>query len=95
MAFAEDLSMYFDTEHGPAVTAIYKGEPIPVIFNRPFFLEDGEVSSIASSKPEATCRTEDVQDARQGDRITIDGVTYKVVLPMPDGTGITVLSLQV
>ncbi|MCE1274341.1 MAG: hypothetical protein LWW75_07450 [Chlorobiales bacterium] len=67
MAFAEDLSMFFDTELGAAVPAIYKGKTIPVIFNRPFILEEGEVASIASSKPEATCRTEDVQDARQGD----------------------------
>lgn len=95
MAFDEDLSVFFDTELGAAVPAIYKGKTIPVIFNRPFLLEDGEVASIASSKPEATCRAADVSDARQGDRITIEGVTYKVVLPMPDATGITVLSLQV
>lgn len=101
--FTEDLTPMFDPVYGFAVTATWNGTEIPVLFDREYFVDQPKFmgiedrmlyTDIVSSKPAATCRTSDVSAVKQGDTITIDGTTYTVVVPMPDGTGITVLSLQ-
>lgn len=92
--FTEDLTPMFDTANGFAVSATFKSKSIPVIFDRQYFVEQSEFADIASSKPAATCKSSDVSGAKQGDTIVIGGVTYTVSVVMPDGTGVTVLSLQ-
>ncbi len=93
MAFTEDLTAMFDVTYGFAVNATYKTRTIPVIFDEQYYAEQGIDVDIASSRPAATCKTSDVSTAAEGDSIVIDGTTYTVTTVMPDGTGITVLSL--
>ncbi|PTR17498.1 hypothetical protein C8R31_101662 [Nitrosospira sp. Nsp2] len=89
MAFAEDLSVFFDTdEFADAVT--YNGAPLAGIFDNAYF----EGQGIQGSQPVFTCPTADVASARHGDLLVRAGVTYKVVGVEPDGTGITLLRLE-
>lgn len=90
----DDLRLMFDTEFGPAVSATWKGSPIPVIFDTAYYSGEGEEVGVISSQPIAKCITADVADAAQGDTIIITGKTYRVRVPMPDGTGITDLQLE-
>ena len=90
---AGDLAFMF-SDNGLTVAATWNGATIWVYYDRPFFLAREEFADIATSKPQATCRTSDVSDAAQGDKITIDGTQYTVDVPMPDGNGVTVLGLM-
>ncbi len=69
---------------------------ITVIFDKPYLGvgENGEVV-VESTNPTCICRTIDVSDADHAATIVIDSVTYNVVGVQPDGTGFTILELQV
>lgn len=49
---------------------------------------------VASSGPAAICSMLDAPSAARGDLLTIRGVDYQVVKPMPDGAGLVVLQLR-
>jgi len=49
---------------------------------------------VASSGPSAVCSTLDAPAVARGDLLTIRGVDYQVVKPMPDGAGLTRLQLR-
>ena len=70
--------------------------PITVIFDKPYVGVDaaGEVV-VESTNPTCLCRTSDVSDADHAATIEVDSVTYNVVGVQPDGTGFTILELQV
>ncbi|WP_294346762.1 hypothetical protein [Prosthecochloris sp.] len=98
MAFNEDIGLFFDTDYGFAVLATFKGETISAIVEDDYYAVPGEEVDISSSQPVAHCRTEDVAAAVQGDALTIeDGEhagEYVITNVRPDGTGVTVLSLE-
>lgn len=98
MAFLENSHLFFDTIHGFAVTAAFKGADISVIFDNGYFAVPGEEVDVSSSQPAVFCRTEDVSTVVQGDTLSIyDGGTardYTVTEVRPDGTGMTVLALE-
>ena len=49
--------------------------------------------SLASANPTITMASADADDLRQGDPLSVRGVTYAVNTPQPDGTGLTILEL--
>jgi hypothetical protein len=89
MAFAEDLSVFFDTdEFADAVT--YNGVTINGIFDNAYF----EGQGIQGSQPVFICPTASVSNALHGDELVRNSVTYRVVGVEPDGTGVTLLRLE-
>lgn len=73
------------------------GSPVNItaIFDNSYEAVDaGGGVSFAMQQPRLTCRTSDVLNAVEGDTFSINGATYKVVIVMPDGTGITELMLE-
>lgn len=57
---------------------------------------EGEVG-VASRSPRFVCRTADLDDAggaNDGDSLVVSGVTYKVRIVKPDGTGMTEMKLE-
>jgi hypothetical protein len=69
---------------------------ITVIFDKPYIGvgENGEVV-VEQSNPTCLCRASDVSNADHAATIVIESVTYNVVGVQPDGTGFTILELQV
>jgi len=82
-----------------AVTATYQPSSGPArtvrgIFDSAYQLADpGAYTGVASAEPAFTCRSSDVSGARQGEALTVNGTTYRIRTPQPDGTGVTVLML--
>lgn len=95
MAFAEDLSMYDDT-NGFAVTATYTPQVGgAVVIKGVFDKEYVEPLGVTSSGPAFTTRTANVPNPKHGETLLVNGTTYRIVTPQPDGLGVTVLLLQV
>jgi len=93
--FSEDLTAFFNLgEH--AVEAIYRpaaGAPaVPVngIFENGYL----EALGMAGSQPEFTCPAAGVPAFSAGDVLEIGDTDYTVVGARGDGTGVTVLQLQ-
>ena len=99
MAFDEDISLFFDVDDGFAVLATFKGETISVIVDDDYYTVPGEEVDISSSRLAAHCRTGDVVTAAQGDTLTIEegdnSGSYTITNVRPNGTGVTVLALEV
>lgn len=80
------------THSGGSATAV-----IGIFDNDYLDLEvEGEVG-IASRSPRFVCRTSDLDDAggaNDGDSLVVSGVTYKVRIVKPDGTGMTEMKLE-
>ena len=94
MAFTENIAEFFDADDF-AVTATWNLTSVKGIFNNEYFDEIGPGPGVESSNPVFICATADVTGIAEGDDITINGTTYKVVgPPQPDGTGVMTLQLQ-
>jgi len=92
--FAEDHSVYFDTEMGFAVVAVYDGaQQIPVIFDNAFIEQLGMV---AGTEPLALAQASDAGADAVGKTLAIGGVTYTIRgrEPRDDGAHV-VLRLEV
>ncbi len=95
MAFTEDLSEFFDTTYGFAVTATYNGSTsVNGIFDAEYFEPDAGFAGVQSSQPVFLCRTTDVASATHGQTLVISGATYHIAGVEPDGTGLTLLKLE-
>lgn len=97
MAFVEDLDVFFADFGVPAVYTPLGGEAsdITVIVDNEFVAAQGiGLLGVDGSAPQALCKTSDVSDATREATLLIEGITYKVTEPMPDGTGITTLRLS-
>jgi protein involved in polysaccharide export with SLBB domain len=73
-----------------AVTATIAGVPVDGIFERPYV----DALEVAGYNPSLTCQTVDVEDVVEDDAVVIDAVSYRVSGIQPDGTGITILTLE-
>jgi len=79
-----------------AVTASLNGGPsFNGIYDKDYFEIIDSNSVVESSQPAFTCRTSDVPSVAHGDTLVINSVSYKVVGNKPDGTGMTVLPLEI
>ena len=97
MAFVEDFTPFL-SEHEFAVEVLYSaaGTGTPVALSAIFDLEyqmDLE-GLVGGSGPALHCAVSDAPGARRGDAVTVRGVSYEVVEPMPDGTGWQTLRLR-
>lgn len=86
--FAEDLSVFFDTDDF-AVTATLDGTSINGIFDNEFI----EQNFVQTSAPVFTYRAAD-KAASIDSVLVCESVTYKVKGIEPDGTGLTKLILE-
>lgn len=110
MAFTEDLSEFFDTTYGFAITMRIdiatgpsNGNQVDGIFDDEYVDEAGELG-IELTAPTFLCAKSDVANIKHGDRLTneeIDGQFtavgqkyFKVRGVMPDGTGLVRLALE-
>lgn len=95
MAFIEDLSEFFDTTYGFAVTATYNGvTSVNGIFDAEYFETTAGFGGIQSSQPVFLCRAADMPSAVHGQTLVVNAVTYQIVGVEPDGSGITLLKLE-
>lgn len=100
MAFAEDLTVFFDTE-GFGVEFIYTPKDVGSsvsaigIFDDEYIaLQGGEVD-IAGSQPRIQYETAKIPHRpAYEDRIQVNDRQYTIVEVQPDGTGITTLLLE-
>jgi hypothetical protein len=69
------------------------GVTVRGIFDKEYLLEDLG-GGIATSGPVFTLASADVPAIVAGLALVVNGLTYKVVEPMPDGAGVTVLRLR-
>jgi hypothetical protein len=95
MAFAEDLSVFFDTVTGFAEAVTFDGTPdVPMIFDAAFFQDSLGVISVESAQPAALAMVASVGSAPHGKAIARGGVSYIVKNTHPDGTGLVLLILE-
>lgn len=99
MAFAEDLSPFFDSEQGFAIAATLRladnsTREIKAIFETPTQSVDIYDSSIETDSPRLTCQTNDLAGFKKGFEITVSGRTYKAERVSHDGTGISLIFLK-
>ena len=93
MAFAEDLTQFFDTDDF-GVAATYNGSTtVNGIFDNGFSAI-GSQPGIEGSLPSFTCRASDVSGVVHGHTLVISGATYNIVGVHPDGTGVVMLALS-
>ena len=92
MAQVENIAAFFQLADF-AVNATLAGLPVRGIFDADYQLQD-MASGIMSTAPVLTLASANVPANVVGASVVVGGVTYKVVEPMPDGTGVTVLRLR-
>jgi hypothetical protein len=65
------------------------------IFDNDFIeVETGAGVGVALQQPRFQCRTADVSSAAEGDALVINAVNYTIRIVQDDGTGMTVLVLE-
>ena len=104
MAFAEDLSIFFDrAEFAESATMVLPaetaGQEVDVIFDEAYQVEDG--MGLGTCVPVATVAISALPEAAadalvNGDAVAIElrGITYNVAQYMPDGNGVAALRLR-
>lgn len=89
MAFVESLNDFFINSEF-AVTAIYLGNSVQVIFDKAYI----ENYSIAGINTFITVPAASVAGIANGQSINVDGADYIVRNVLPDGTGILQVELE-
>lgn len=97
MAFVEDFTPFLsENEFAEEVLYSSSGAGTTVALRAIFDLEyqtDLE-GLVGGAGPALHCTVSDAPGARRGDAVTVRGVSYEVVEPMPDGTGWQTLRLR-
>lgn len=96
MAFAEDLSVFFDTDGFAVECVINTTSPrtIDVIFGTPTEGAQLYDSSVEADAPFFHCKTSDLSGVTVGKTATINTVVYKIKKIRDDGTGVSRVSLK-
>lgn len=92
MAFAEDMSAFFNAETPGYSQATIGAAHVDGIFSTDY--ADYGNGLVSGSAPVFTCATADVTSVVEGTAITISAVGYTVRGIEPDGTGVTLLRLE-
>jgi len=92
--FAEDTSAYFDAATGFAQTCTVGGQSVPAIFDNAYAMGAVGPYGMATTEPRLTLQTASVPADVVGKACVVDSVAYNVVAHEPDGTGISVLRLE-
>lgn len=90
MAFTEPIAGFFNTADF-AVTGTLAGVSVTGIFDNGYFEPFGEVEG---RQPTFVLPTASASSVAQGQSLVIGAATYKVRGVEPDGTGVTVLRLE-
>jgi len=90
VAFVEPIAAFFNTDEF-AVSATLAGVSVTGIFDNGYFEPFGEVEG---RQPTFTLPTSSAPSAAHGQALVIGAATYKVRGVEPDGTGVTVLRLE-
>lgn len=90
--FTEDLSTFF-VEFGSDATL--GGEPVRGVFDNAYALGNVGAVGMASEQPMFTVPTSSITGDPVGQSLVIGSQMYAVVEHRPDGTGISVLVLEV
>jgi hypothetical protein len=91
---ADNLAMLAGDEFG-ATVATLDGAAISGIFDAEYFeVQAGGDVGVESSQPGFVCRTEDLPADPRALTLIVDGVSWTVLTPKPDGTGMTALVLE-
>jgi len=86
----EDLSLFFNTNEF-ATSALYNGATtIRGLLGKSYIA----INEVESAAPSFTCAANDIPNAKQGDTLVINAITYVVVTVKPDGTGVITLILE-
>lgn len=94
MAFAEDLSPFFDTgDFGTSATFTHAGGSSVAVVGI-FDASYDDPLGIEGSFPRFVCASSGVPSVAHRDLLVIGSATYKVVGVKPDGTGVVILTLQ-
>jgi hypothetical protein len=96
--FEENLSLFFDFEHGFATLALIKsgegkGRNVLVIFEQPYKDVRFGKSKIADSNPLFLCKTKDLVSIKEGDFCEHQEKIYQIISIEDDGFGLTKVSL--
>jgi hypothetical protein len=96
----DDLATIFNTDEF-AVTATYRRDGARgdssvngVFDNETVPVETGGFVPVHEEQPRFTCRTADLPSLIEGDELVLSGVVYTIRSWIHDGTGMTVLSLE-
>jgi hypothetical protein len=90
----EDLEHLMRTDEFADSVVVSGGAGAGVTFRAIFDEDYIDVLGVGSVGPALTCRTVDVQSHNETTRYTIRGLTYKIVEPQPDDSGVRVLRLH-
>jgi hypothetical protein len=93
MAFAEDLAPFFQAAEF-ADAATLAGLPVRGIFDRAYAQAEVGFAGMASTQPAFTLASASVPAGVVGAALVHKGTAYAVVDPQPDGTGVSVLFLE-
>jgi hypothetical protein len=74
------------TYGGSTILAIFDKETVPV--------DAGGSVEVHQADPKLTCKTADVPSLTEGDAMTINGVPYRAMSWVHDGTGMTEIELE-
>lgn len=85
--FASDLQVFF---RDSGVDALINGVTVRVLFDNGF----ADALGVAGTSPTALCIAADIDANPTGQSFVLDGVTYEVKTPRPDGHGMVVLELE-
>lgn len=69
------------------VNGVFDNETVPV--------DAGGFVQVHEEQPRFTCRTSDVSGVSDGDNIVISAISYTIRAWVHDGTGVTILQLEV
>lgn len=89
MPFAEDLSAFFRVSEF-ATTVTLDGASVDGIFDNGYI----DVLGLASRAPMFTLQSVDAAAVSTASTLVVNGTTYRVTSVQPDGTGVTVLTLE-
>ena len=93
--FVEDFPAFFDTATGFAQKAKLGGADVDVLFENEYVRSMVGTLGMATSQQAALVRTTQVGEAAEGQLLQIGDLQYTVAEHHPDGTGISVLLLEV
>ena len=92
--FTENLGAYFNTDDFAVLATATGQSGQPVEF--PVLLDDAAATDglLADTAPRVLCQSADVTPVDWGDGIEVNATRYTVTAVMPDGTGLTALTLR-
>ena len=91
--FTEDLSAFMSVAEF-ATTVTLNGATVAAIFDAPGALGSVGPYGMATSAPQLTIATASVPASPVGLPVVANGVNYSIAEHLPDGTGISVLVLE-